>query len=148
MRGKKSRTESPLEEVTVDKTLVSSMPKTTAPLAKRAILPVSRVIRREPISNSSLKVSRTLVPATDGAGVGGAGSHGAKPRRPLQMVRNPRARHVRNGGRLFRSGWVLVANEDIELIFHWILIIVNCYDWRMKESRLFDSLIVFVCCRV
>lgn len=90
VRGKKSRTESPLAEVTVDRTLVSSMPKTTEPLANRAIFPVSSVIRRDPISNSSLKVSRTLVPAT-----GGSGSEDAKPRRPLQMVRKPSARHVR-----------------------------------------------------
>lgn len=61
MRGKKSLTASPLAEQTVDSTLVSSMPKTTAPLAKRAIFPVSNVIKRDPISNSSLKVSSTLV---------------------------------------------------------------------------------------
>lgn len=95
----------------MDKTLVSSMPKTTAPFAKRAILPVSRVIKRDPISNSSLKVSRTLVPATGGYC---SGSEEAKPRRPLQMVRKPRARHVRKLGREVRSGWDLVANEDID----------------------------------
>ena len=108
MRGKKSRTESPLEEVTVESTLVSSIPKTTEPLANRAILPVSKVIKREPISNSSLKVSRNLVPAVETGG-SGSGSEGAKPRRPLQMVRNPKDRHVRKRGSEFNRGFDLLA---------------------------------------
>lgn len=48
----------------MDKTLVSSTAKTTAPFAKRATLPVSSVIFREPISNSSENVSRIFFPAT------------------------------------------------------------------------------------
>ena len=44
MSGKKSRAASPLDEATVERTLVSSMDITTAPLANRAILPVSKVI--------------------------------------------------------------------------------------------------------
>lgn len=108
MRGKKSRTESPLEEVTVESTLVSSIPKTTEPLANRAILPVSKVIKREPISNSSLKVSRNFVPAVETGG-SGSGSEGAKPRRPLQMVRNPKDRHVRKRGSEFKRGFDLLA---------------------------------------
>lgn len=63
VRGRKSRIASPLAAAIVERTTVSSIPKTTAPLAKRAISPVSSVIKREPISNSSLKVSSTLVPA-------------------------------------------------------------------------------------
>lgn len=64
MRGKKSRAPSPLADATVERTFVSSMAKTTAPLANRAIFPVSSVIERDPISNSSLNVSRTFVPVT------------------------------------------------------------------------------------
>lgn len=87
------------------------MPTTTAPLANRAILPVSNVIRRDPISNSSLKDSRTLVPAT-----GGHESEDANPSLPLQMVRNPRARHVRKCGKDTRRGFALalLAIADIE----------------------------------
>lgn len=95
MRGKKSRGESVLAQVTVERTLVSSMPSTTEPLANRAIFPVSNVTTRDPISNSSLNDSKILVPAEAGEG----GSDGAKPRRPEQMVRKPKARHARKFGR-------------------------------------------------
>lgn len=107
VRGKKSRTASPLPAATVDKTLVSSMPKTTAPLAKRAILPVSSEITREPTSNSSLNDSRNLVPAT-----GGSDSDVAKPKRPQHILRKRRARHVASGLALARA---LMASEDIAI---------------------------------
>jgi hypothetical protein len=62
VRGKKSaRAVSSLEQETVERILVSSIVKTTAPLVNRAILPVSRLMIRLPTSNSSLKVSRNLV---------------------------------------------------------------------------------------
>lgn len=67
VRGKKSRRPSPFAEQTVERTLVSSIPNTTAPLANRAILPVSKVITRDPISNSSLNDSRILVLETGGS---------------------------------------------------------------------------------
>jgi len=95
VRGKKSRGESVLAQVTVERTLVSSMPRTTEPLAKRAIFPVSNETTRDPTSNSSLNDSKILVPAETGE----SGTDGAKPRRPEQMVRNPRARHARKLGR-------------------------------------------------
>ncbi|KAL6960571.1 hypothetical protein U1Q18_038334, partial [Sarracenia purpurea var. burkii] len=97
VRGKKSRTESPLAEATVERTLVSSIARTTAPLAKRAIFPVSNVIFRDPISNSSVNVSRTFVPATGVSKSDGdcdSDGDGAKPIRPLQIVRNPIPLHV------------------------------------------------------
>lgn len=96
MRGKKSPGELDLAQVTVERTLVSSMPSTTEPLAKRAIFPVSRVTTWDPTSNSSLNDSSILVPA--GAGEYGL-VDGAKPRRPEQMVRKPRARHASRFGR-------------------------------------------------
>ena len=95
VRGKKSPGELDLAQVTVERTLVSSMPSTTEPLAKRAIFPVSRVITPDPTSNSSLKDSSILVPA----GAGECGLDGAKPRRPEQMVRKPKARHASRLGR-------------------------------------------------
>lgn len=112
VRGKKSRTASPLAEATVDKTLVSSMPKTAAPLANRAILPVSNVIKRDPISNSSLKVSRTLVrAATVVSGSSCCWDWEAKPMRPQQMVRKPRLLHVRKWGMEEKSGFALEAMD-------------------------------------
>lgn len=95
MRGKKSRGESVLAQVTVERTLVWSMPRTTDPFAKRAIFPVSKETTRDPTSNSSLKDSKILVPAEAGE----SGLDGAKPRRPEQMVRKPKARHARKLGR-------------------------------------------------
>lgn len=72
----------------MDRTLVSSMPNTTAPLANRAIFPVSNVIRRDPISNSSLNVSRTLVLETGvSESAGEVEIDGARMRRPVVMVR-------------------------------------------------------------
>lgn len=94
MRGKKSlRGVSPLEEVTVERTLVSSMDKTTAPFAKRAILPVSSVMVRLAISNSSVKDSRSFVPEPT----------------PEQMVRKPSHRHVGRVRR--RSGFALLIRN-------------------------------------
>lgn len=95
MRGKKSRTASlALEAVTVERTLVFSIAKTTAALAKRAILPVSSVITLEPISNCSVKVSRCLVVA---------------------KVRKRKARHVRKCGKVRRSVFVLlIGNRERE----------------------------------
>lgn len=96
MRGKKSlRVVSPLAEVTVERTLVFSMDKTTAPFAKRAILPVSRVMRRLPISNSSVKVSRNLVPPL-----------------PEQIVRRLKWRHV---GKVRRSGFAFRIRNAIDI---------------------------------
>lgn len=97
MRGKKSaRAVSPLEEVTVESTLVSSMDKTTAPLANLAILPVSRVTRRLPISNSSVKVSRNFV---------------ADPPLPEEMVRR-KATWRRN---VWRSGFALLIHNAMDI---------------------------------
>lgn len=93
VRGKKSPGELDLAQVTVERTLVSSMPSTTEPLANRAIFPVSRVTTWDPTSNSSLKDSSILVPA------GEYELDGGKPRRPEQMVRKPKARHASRFGR-------------------------------------------------
>lgn len=106
VRGKKSRTPSPLDEATVERTLVSSMAITTAPLANRAIFPVSKEIKRDPISNSSVNVSRTFVPAT-GASESGTDDD-MNPMRPLQMLRNPNLLHVRNAGTDARRGLPLL----------------------------------------
>lgn len=102
MRGKKSRTASPFAEATVERTLVFSMVKTTAPFAKRANFPVSSVITREPISNCSVKMSRCFVVVVAPA----------EPRRPEQMVRKRKPRRVRKcGGSLRRSGFALLILE-------------------------------------
>lgn len=106
--GKKSRAASPLDDATVERTLVSSMDITTAPLANRAILPVSKVIERDPISNSSLKVSRTFIPGT-GICSEMDGDEDAKPRWPLQIVRYRRDLHVRYSGSDVRRGFLLLA---------------------------------------
>lgn len=113
VRGKKSRAASPLDEATVERTLVSSMAKTTEPLANLAIFPVSRVILRDPISNSSANVSRTFLPATGGvsASANDGDVDGAKPIRPLQIVRKPNLRHVRTYG--IRSGFTLFLTDAI-----------------------------------
>ena len=73
--GKKSREPLVLEDATVDRTLVSSMAKTTEPLANLAILPVSIETVRLPTSNSSLNLSRIFRPGTkiDGEGSGSEG---------------------------------------------------------------------------
>lgn len=103
MRGRKSRTPSLLDEHAVERTFVSPIPKTTAPLAYRALFPVSSLISRDPISNTSVNVSRTFilvrevsVSVSAGAGAGDdVDVYGAKPRRPLQIVRKPNLFHVR-----------------------------------------------------
>ena len=94
MRGKKSPGDLDLAQVTVERTLVSSIPSTTEPFAKRAIFPVSSVTTRDPTSNSSLNDSRILIPAEAGGEL-----DGAMPNPPEQMVRKPRARHARKFGR-------------------------------------------------
>lgn len=72
---------------------------TTDPLANLAILPVSIAMVRDPISNSSRKVSRTLEPGTGAvAGDSVSGGWERKPRRPLQKERKPKRRHVRKEG--------------------------------------------------
>lgn len=114
VRGKKSLIASPLDEATVERTFVSSMAKITEPLANLAIFPVSKVILRDPISNSSVNVSRTFVRATGVSVLATDGDvDGAKPRRPLQIVRKPNLRHVRTYGKLQRSGFILFLTEAI-----------------------------------
>ncbi|WVZ13673.1 hypothetical protein V8G54_011239, partial [Vigna mungo] len=51
-------------QVTAEKMSVFSTDKTTVPFARVAILPVSGVITRKPISNGSVEVSRYLEVAT------------------------------------------------------------------------------------
>lgn len=114
VRGKKSRLPSLLDEATVERTLVSSMAITTAPLANRAILPVSKLIKRDPTSNSSLKVSRTLVPGT-GVCSDVDDDEDAKPRRPLQIVRYRRDLHVRYSGSELMRRLLLLAIAAMEM---------------------------------
>lgn len=115
VRGKKSRLPSLLAEATVDSTLVSSIDKTTEPFANRAIRPVSIVIFRVPISNSSVNVSIIFFPAAAGASesavVGDcAGDEGgAWAIRPPQMLRNLIRRH----GMVVSRGLALLANGAI-----------------------------------
>lgn len=110
VRGKKSRLPSLLAEATVESTFVSSIAKTTEPFANRAILPVSIVIFRVPISNSSVKVSRIFFPETAAASESevddsAADDGGAWAMRPPQMVRYLIRRH----GMLDSKGFALVA---------------------------------------
>jgi hypothetical protein len=95
------------------------MPITTAPFANLAIFPVSSVISRDPISKLSLKVSSILVPARGDSESGGDGdreANGAKPRRPLQIVRKPSPLHVRMYGREEMRGFLRVATDAIVVI--------------------------------
>lgn len=105
----------------MDSTLVSSCDKTTEPFANRAILPVSIVILRVPISNSSVNVSRIFFPATgasesavdDCAGDDG----GACAMRPPHMVRNLIRRHGMDASRgfaLFATGAICVLATERE----------------------------------
>lgn len=86
------------------------MAKTTEPFANRAILPVSIVIFRVPISNSSVKVSRIFFPETSLASESEAGDSaaedgGAWAMRPPQMVRYLIRRH----GMLESRGFALLT---------------------------------------
>lgn len=113
VRGKKSRTPSPFDDATVERSLVSSIPITTAPLANLAIFPVSSVIKRDPISNSSVNVSRTFRP---GEGVSGSAADGSDMKRKpvLQTPRRPNLGHERETGTEERRRFVLLATDAIE----------------------------------
>lgn len=72
----------------MDNTFVSSIAKITAPFAKRANLPVSSVIFRDPTSNSSVCVSRIFFTATGVSELATADVHNALALRPPQIVRS------------------------------------------------------------